>query len=48
MTARPVARSAIAPLAAIGASTGGPQALATVLDSLPRPAPWPVVVVQHV
>jgi two-component system response regulator WspF len=33
---------------AIGASTGGPQALLTVLSSLPAPAPWPIVVVQHV
>ncbi len=48
MRARPPAGAAIAPLAAIGASTGGPQALASVLGSLPRPVPWPVVIVQHV
>jgi two-component system response regulator WspF len=35
-------------LVAIGASTGGPQALATVLRALPRPAPWPIVIVQHI
>ncbi len=46
--ARPARGPAIAPLAAIGASTGGPQALATVLRALPRPVPWPVVIVQHV
>jgi two-component system, chemotaxis family, response regulator WspF len=35
-------------LVAIGASTGGPEALATVLRSLPKPAPWPIVIVQHI
>jgi two-component system response regulator WspF len=35
-------------LVAIGASTGGPQALATVLRVLPRPAPWPIIIVQHI
>ncbi len=34
-------------LLAIGASTGGPQALATVLSSLPRPFASPILVVQH-
>jgi chemotaxis response regulator CheB len=33
---------------AIGSSTGGPFALSVVLKALPRPAPWPIVVVQHV
>lgn len=33
---------------AIGSSTGGPFALSVVLRALPRPAPWPIVVVQHV
>lgn len=32
---------------AIGSSTGGPEALAVVLDGLPRTLPVPVVVVQH-
>lgn len=45
---RPRVHSAIAPLVAIGASTGGPLAVATVLKALPCPAPWPIVVVQHV
>lgn len=35
-------------LVAIGASTGGPQALAKVLSALPRDFPLPIVVVQHV
>lgn len=41
--------SAIAPtmLIAIGASTGGPQALAIMLRSLPQPLPCPVLVAQH-
>ncbi len=34
-------------LAAIGASTGGPQALQTVISQLPRTLSVPVVVVQH-
>jgi two-component system response regulator WspF len=32
----------------MGASTGGPQALATVLRALPAPFPWPIVIVQHI
>jgi chemotaxis response regulator CheB len=35
-------------LIAIGASTGGPQALYDVLSSLPRPVANPIVIVQHV
>jgi two-component system response regulator WspF len=35
-------------MVAIGASTGGPQALATVLRVLPRPTPWPIIIVQHI
>ena len=35
------------PLVVIGASTGGPQALETVLAGLKRPLPYSVVVVQH-
>ena len=34
-------------LVAIGASTGGPQALTTVLSSLPVDFPTPIVIVQH-
>ncbi|NJO20847.1 MAG: response regulator, partial [Spirulinaceae cyanobacterium RM2_2_10] len=33
---------------AIGASTGGPQALKTLLASLPATFPWPVLCVQHI
>lgn len=32
---------------AIGSSTGGPQALFTVLRSLPKPLPVPVLITQH-
>lgn len=35
------------PVVAIGASTGGPQALATVLSGLPREAPFATLIVQH-
>jgi two-component system chemotaxis response regulator CheB len=34
-------------LVAIGASTGGPQALTTVLTSLPLDVPTPIVIAQH-
>jgi len=36
------------PLVAIGASAGGPAALATVLASLPASFPAPIIIVQHV
>lgn len=36
------------PLVAVGASTGGPKALAQLLGDLPRPLPAAVVIVQHV
>ncbi len=36
------------PLLAIGASTGGPNAIARVLADLPRPIDYAIVVVQHV
>lgn len=35
------------PIVAIGASTGGPQALATVLSGLPKEAPFATIIVQH-
>ncbi len=35
-------------LIAIGASTGGPAALATILSSLPADLPVPIVLVQHI
>ncbi|UEM23697.1 chemotaxis-specific protein-glutamate methyltransferase CheB [Skermanella mucosa] len=34
-------------LVLIGASTGGPQALETILTGLPEDLPWPVLVAQH-
>jgi two-component system response regulator WspF len=36
------------PLIAIGSSSGGPQALATILKSIPRDFEVPIVIVQHV
>jgi two-component system chemotaxis response regulator CheB len=35
-------------IAAIGASTGGPAAIAAILAALPGPLPFPVVIVQHI
>ena len=35
-------------LVAIGASTGGPPVLQTILSALPRPLPVPIVLVQHI
>lgn len=35
-------------LVAIGASTGGPPVLHTVLAGLPKPCPVPIVIVQHI
>jgi chemotaxis response regulator CheB len=44
----PVQRAALPPLVAIGASTGGPQALHRILCSLPRPFRGALLIVQHV
>lgn len=47
---RPAAAAPSGPRAeilAIGASTGGPKALATILEALPSDFPIPIVVVQH-
>jgi two-component system response regulator WspF len=41
------ALSTSATIIAVGSSTGGPQALATFLKSLPNPLPYAVVIVQH-
>ena len=35
-------------IAAIGASTGGPAVVATILAPLPKDLPFPVVIVQHI
>jgi two-component system, chemotaxis family, protein-glutamate methylesterase/glutaminase len=35
-------------IAAIGASTGGPAAIVTILAALPKDLPFPVVIVQHI
>jgi len=40
-------KASAAPLLAIGASTGGPQAVASVLKSIPKDLPDPIVVIQH-
>jgi two-component system, chemotaxis family, protein-glutamate methylesterase/glutaminase len=45
--ARPAPRLA-AELVAVGASTGGPAALAAILRALPIPLPVPLLVVQHI
>jgi len=39
---------ALPKIVAIGASTGGPRAIAAVLATLPRPMPFAVAIVQHV
>ena len=55
--ARMAARPALPPvktggtpptLIAIGASTGGPPVLQTILAALPKPFPVPIVIVQHI
>lgn len=45
---RPARRKDLPPLVVIGASTGGPRALATVLSGLPGDLAVGIVVVQHV
>ncbi len=47
-TADSVVKTKGEPLVAIGSSSGGPKALAVVLQSLPADFPAPVVIVQHV
>ncbi len=44
----PASQSADAPLVAIGASTGGPQALEQIITAWPADFPASVVVVQHI
>lgn len=46
--AQPSVAPAAPPLVAIGASTGGPQAILTVLAALPKPFAGAVLLVQHV
>jgi two-component system response regulator WspF len=55
VSARPAANAplsaravALPKIVAIGASTGGPRAIAAVLATLPRPMPFAVAIVQHV
>jgi two-component system chemotaxis response regulator CheB len=45
--ARPAPRAGVE-LVAVGASTGGPAALATILRALPAGVPVPILVVQHI
>jgi two-component system response regulator WspF len=44
----PAPDRALPPLIAIGASTGGPQALLTVLAGLPKDLPAAIAIVQHI
>ena len=46
--AGPLARGTTIHLVVIGASTGGPQAISTILSGLPAEFPAPVLVVQHI
>jgi chemotaxis response regulator CheB len=48
VVAGPPLVAALPPLVAIGASTGGPQAILTVLAALPKPFPGAILIVQHV
>ena len=49
LEAKPALQDGVtAPIVALGASTGGPLALATVLGSLPADFPAAIVVVQHI
>jgi two-component system chemotaxis response regulator CheB len=41
-------KSALANVVAIGASTGGPPVLQTILSSLPKDFPAPLLIVQHI
>lgn len=44
---QPLLRSALIKIVTIGVSTGGPEALAKLLPSLPGNFPLPIVIVQH-
>ncbi|MBI2309270.1 MAG: chemotaxis-specific protein-glutamate methyltransferase CheB [Rhodocyclales bacterium] len=46
--ARPAAARDAVALVAIGASTGGPQALLALLEALPAAFPVPIAIVQHI
>ncbi len=48
LPARPNAASDTMRLVAIGASTGGPAAIRTILSELPRSFPVPILIVQHI
>ena len=45
---RKFSRNKVPPLLVIGASTGGPMALAKVLAKLPEACPYAIVIIQHV
>ena len=43
-----LAKQGVPRLVAMGASTGGPPVLRTILAGLPRNVPWPILIVQHI
>jgi two-component system chemotaxis response regulator CheB len=47
LSGQPIHKPSRIDLVAIGSSTGGPQALTTVLKALPADFPVPIVIVQH-
>ena len=47
-TNKPAVRTRVPPLLALGSSTGGPEALAKILEELPAGFPAAVVIVQHI
>lgn len=45
---RPIRRGVRAAALAIAASTGGPSALVAILEALPAPMPFPILIAQHI
>lgn len=46
--AKPMSRAALPPMVVIGASTGGPQAIARILGDLPASFPGYILIAQHI